>query len=130
MAETRWVYVGNLNWFRPALEVENSLCVLLGSISIDHVESASGKSLRDFVETISIVLFAENTTKIKSRDLAKQHQGFALVKFSDCETAKVAANKLVGIELQDGAALGPLRAALSRAKVSSGFTRHGCLPCQ
>ena len=117
MAETRWVYVGNLNWFRPSSEIEATICSLLGSISIGDERQKSEKSLGTFMETVSVETFPTNLPKIKPRDRAKQHQGFALIRFTDCDIAKIAVEKMDGIALPDGAALGPLRAALSRAKV-------------
>ncbi len=114
--ETRWTYFGNLNWFRPACDVEACIRKLFDS-SIIHINPAFGdKKWADFVESVEIALFAPSG-KVKPRDRAKLHQGFALIRFSECEIAQLAVSAFVGIELPDGAALGPLRVALSRAKV-------------
>ena len=114
--ETRWVYFGNLNWFRPACDVEVCIRKLFVS-NIKHIDPAFGdKKWADFVECVEIGLFAPSE-KLKPRDLAKLHQGFALIRFSQCEIAKLAVSEFVGIELPDGTGLGPLRVALSRAKV-------------
>ena len=110
--ETRWVYFGNLNWFRPAGDVEASIRKVF-----EDVHPALGdKKWAEYVETVEIALFPP-TEKLKPRDRAKLHQGFALIRFSECEIAKSAASSFVGIELSDGMALGPLRVALSRTKV-------------
>jgi hypothetical protein len=118
--ETRWVYFGNLNWFRPAGDVEASI----RKVFEDVHPALRDKKWAEYVERVEIALFPP-TEKVKPRDRAKLHQGFALIRFSECEIAKLAASSFVGIELSDGMALGPLRVALSRAKVRTIFIENG-----
>jgi hypothetical protein len=114
--ETRWVYFGNLNWFRPVCDVEATICKVFDS-NIAHIDPAFGdKKWMDFVESVEIVPFPPSE-KVKPRDRAKLHQGFALIRFSECQIANLAVSAFVGTELPDGTALGPLRVAPSRAKV-------------
>ena len=114
--ENLWVYVGNLNWFRPPVELERAIRDLLDAKAIHDIEEIAGSHFGDFVERVQIAEFSESA-KLKPRDRSKLHQGFALIKFSDCCVARTAVNFLVGVELPNGAGLGPLRCALSRTKV-------------
>ncbi len=113
------MYVGNLNWHQTEQHVEKSLISLLKSIPVlDYDSVLENDFLQSFTEAIEIAKFPAEV-KRKPRDSSKLHQGFALIRFSTCDTARLAASKLMGRHLSNDSALGPLRAALSRTKVHS-----------
>ena len=82
--ENVWMHAGNLDWYSPASAVEEGLRSLLLTV-LGSAES---------VETMEVMAFKNK--KRKAVDDDKQHQGFALVKFSSASCARAAIEALSG----------------------------------